>query len=760
MKRIFFSFYALFFCGFVFAQYESKFTILDNNYSYEYNEASRNFSICKKTSDNKFSCELFKIAKYDQFSTPIELKDFINSFFKTEEFNTLGQKVVLNQIEKDISDIVNASTDFSATETSTELNGLLKNPIEKDTTYIKDGLKSSYFLVSQKDNSNYIIESEGDLKLFDPFEFPFANELKNNQDTFTDEIQKQIRLKLEANKEVILKTFFSRIESIYHTNLRNFFKTKITKSETYTFLTSKELIPNGSVVKSFFGFHYLVKGNAFYLESCKNSDSQSCATYGLFSLNIDASDFVQKVYAQHNQFKSGDDFNTEALKRIFSILKLSMSNARLKKENEEFQNKLAKTVDSIERQSTNYSGQLVLAKSFDLNILIKGGGENVKFLGIKVGEKDKKSLYTKFLVDYATVHFFNNRADKIAIAGHLANEENRTQVLINKSWSLPLRELNSRDQSNETITKNGKQLRFVYDDVLDYLPTDRHNYAIQNGNVKLIPGDTIKLKERKIGDYFTGVFFSDFLGLNSNNTNSLIVAEGRIRVPWNLRNMGKWTMMDNLSAYVSVVLVGDIENSSRRIDLGEFTLEDLNGFESDNFNLLRSNNIDAGIQITPLTFEWKGASTFIHTRYGLRFLRTGAEYNLLTPTTNETGETIDNIQDQSFQIYSIGQEAELNFEIRPQSTIGIDLTIGLNWFGSTGTNDNEINFRTTNNSYNLKVLANLFSLVNPDTSKSGVFVRIGGHYNHGNSEIFPQIMVGYATNLTSFVNKFKSNQSN
>ncbi|MEL7122716.1 MAG: hypothetical protein AAFO07_24935, partial [Bacteroidota bacterium] len=65
-------------------------------------------------------------------------------------------------------------------------------------------------------------------------------------------------------------------------------------------------------------------------------------------------------------------------------------------------------------------------------------------------------------------------------------------------------------------------------------------------------------------------------------------------------------------------------------------------------------------------------------------------------------------------------------------------------------------FNTTNNSANIKVMANLYTLVNPNSRKSGLFFRLGGHYDTGNFKLFPQMMLGYATNLTSFINRTQS----
>lgn len=315
-------------------------------------------------------------------------------------------------------------------------------------------------------------------------------------------------------------------------------------------------------------------------------------------------------------------------------------------------------------------------------------------------------------------------------------------------------------------------------------------------------------------------FIQIFLGLNSNNSNNLIVAEGKIRIPFNLRSglhwfprersfnrpppklyrkkmtenglenrfenrirrrierkderlarnyeymylSGKHTFFDHFSAYASVSLLNGFEDSSRKVLLEDVEVEEstpfdesTEDFETDNFNLLVNNNLDAGLQVVPYSYEWKGANTFLHFRYGIRFLRTGIEYNLVEKdTTNSEMETPPNVlETRDFQVYSLGQEAELLIEMRPQSAVGIDLILGVSWLGRTGTNKNDVNFKTSNNTANLKAIANIYAFLSPEDSKSGVSVKLGIQYNTGNYRIFPQLMVGYATNLTSFVNKFK-----
>ena len=65
-------------------------------------------------------------------------------------------------------------------------------------------------------------------------------------------------------------------------------------------------------------------------------------------------------------------------------------------------------------------------------------------------------------------------------------------------------------------------------------------------------------------------------------------------------------------------------------------------------------------------------------------------------------------------------------------------------------------FMIFNESKVLRGELNLFSKVNPDNSNGGIYARLGGSYDVDTQNFYPQIMVGYATNLSSFINKFSN----
>jgi hypothetical protein len=389
-------------------------------------------------------------------------------------------------------------------------------------------------------------------------------------------------------------------------------------------------------------------------------------------------------------------------------------------------------------------------------------------------KKNKDYIKTDitFNTEYALIHFFNDRLDNIAIVGKLSDDSETLYTLYNRKWSLPIRELLNRRQTNIFTTKDSIIYQYNYQDVLKFLPDDSFNFAVKNQTVKLLPGAPEDIEDRSISDYFTGIFFTDVLGLNSNNENSLIVAEGQIKIPFYLRNNRIWTFIDHFSAYVRLNLFSGFESGNRKVDLPNLIVNDITdfnettqNFKTDNFNLFTNNNLDAGLQIVPLTLEWKGAASFINLRYGLRFLRTGVQYNISesTTTTDEQGVTITDvkfIEQRNFQVYATGHEAEINLAIRRQgSLIGADITGGLNWISETGTNKDNVNLITTNNTPNFKMELNLYAFTDSKKSDSGIFARLGMNYNLGNSRGYPQLLVGYATNLTSFVNKLSGDEN-
>ncbi|APQ18783.1 hypothetical protein [Maribacter hydrothermalis] len=712
MRKIYLLFFVLT-TTIVYCQETSDFELIDKTFQYQFNKATNEFTICQ-ISKTERNCTIYHLKNEDAFALP-EMQSHITAYYK--------------DLKETLRSYDSLEIEFS---TTTLLNK------KKDTVYIKQPIKVKAFLIELTKANNDTIYSLKPLnsifKPLDSIKIKYS-EIVSKDAEFKLKLKQTLIDSLNNKKDDILKI----VTQTYTDEFNSFYKRKIAKSEDYTYLATEEFTLSNDSTEKIIWLH-LIKKNIFYLKAISEKDEKSFKIYGPLKTDIGESEFVQRIFEQYNQFAKVNS-NDLTLEKIFALIKSPLEN-NSKKESKKFQKEMVAAVaDSIENIETTYSGRIILKKEFKL---YPTGNEN--------------KIEKTFKVDSATISFFNNRADNIAIVGRL---DGKSYVLLNNLYSLPLREFNNPSQTNGFPNK----YKYHYNDVFDYVPDLKYNYAVKSEEIQLLPEKPVKIRERKLMDYFTGIFFSDFLGLNNNNTNGLIVAEAQMRFPLHLRNYKFFTLLDNITIHASANLFSGFANSNRKIELADinstspesFVENDPFRFKTDNFNLLLNNNIDAGIRASIATLEWKGASTFVHLRYGLRFLRTGVEYNLNESLTTEDGSTINTLfEKRDFQIFSVGQELETNFEIRPQSNIGADLTIGLNWFGATGTNKNDIKFNTTNNSPNIKVMANLYALTNPNNRKSGLFFRLGGHYDLGNYDLYPQIMVGYATNLTSFVNRVQS----
>ncbi len=741
----------------LFAQKPKAAKILDQTYSLDYDKASHLFTMCEKITPLNKDCVQKTIADDNVFIFQEKLKKALEKQVGAYEFKIFGKDLTLANFNTiDYNSVAFTLDPSQLANVGNEVTIKLDNA-PKDFPEFK--LKTTAAGVYELSNKDVITT-------------PMQSISNANIVTTTPTFIQSIQGELDNNKDQIATFYASKVKQEFIKLLQDLYNTTITKGTDYVFLATEPLNNAANpAIKEPSNFYILLEDSTFHIKVCKGADESDCKKFIDFNANVLESEFIDTMTSTHQLFAKNDDLNKAALGKIYLLIKSKISSKAVAKDKKAFEDNFKGKIEALESGAKTYSGQFVLKNKVNLyevkevgKIDKKGKIRTCKDGTIKTKKENVLNESVYLLIDSLNIRIFNNRADNLTIVGRLSDDKENTLILTNSEYSLPFREFGYKTQTNSLIDKNGKTYYYRYDDVLDYLPYDRYNYAVRNGNIKVKTKDTVKVAERKIGDYFTGIFFSDILGLNSNSGNSLITAEGRIRIPWHFRNYGRSTFVDNITAYASVNLVSGLEDSSRQITLDDTIDPDETSvansalFNSNNFNLLVNNNIDAGISITPYTFEWKGASTFIHLRYGLRFLRTGVEYNLkeqVNTVVNGVPIVQENILEQrSFQVYSIGQEAEINFEIRPQSSVGADVTFGLNWFRATGTNKNDVNFSTMNNTPNLKLMTNIYAFTDSEDSNSGIYVRLGGHYNLGNSKVFPQLMVGYATNLSSFVNKF------
>ena len=369
---------------------------------------------------------------------------------------------------------------------------------------------------------------------------------------------------------------------------------------------------------------------------------------------------------------------------------------------------------------------------------------------------DKKPDSLTFFIEGASIRFFNNRINTISVDGHVGIVK-KTITFENKNNSIPFRSLNSdKDKRfyNLKTNVNGVNYTLDCDEVLDYRHVDtEYNFTVKNKNYELKPNQEVKIESRNLFDYFTAIVFSDFLGINDTGNNSLLMAEGRAVIPLEVINRGNINGPHYFEGYLNTSLYNGQEEGKNFV---EWKSKDANGGAYDKiemFEFFKKKNVEAGLNFGIFALEWKGISTYVVLDYGVQFYRTRVRY---------FKDDANNYDD--YQVYSIGHGPKIKFEIRPQVNFGADLNIGFMGYNYNGINsksnlNDELRNHVIDDKHvflnNFYILSNFYTKLNDKEKNNGLYFRLGGFYDFETSDISPQLMVGYATNLTSFINKFK-----
>ena len=755
------------------AQAQQRTTIAGNEIETSYDPIKKILKTCIAAANSQY-CKTPELDIDSNMMLGAELDKNLKAFFADDkvQYNLFG-------VELQKADIVNHTF---APDITVDLE--LLDSTSTAVIALDGALEQHYFKITKEEENpeapegeettyKYFVElNNAALKAIEKAEFKPAKPFAEDKDDFETDLENFIHDELNNAKMALQNEIKEGEDAFIEASTKAMYEAVTMPQEEYEFET-KGTFKDADGNEKDLSVYSLFDKTTFTLKITGEDDFAATTTYGPYALDITEDDFVDRVIAQHDSIANTGDNKTE-LEKVHAVLAQKILTQRQENFEQEIEDTIKSRLDSLVNADKTFSGQIKLEGEIDLYIETKVPRKDK--LGNEKTKKYKDSILlkykntdvladVKFKPEYALVRFFNDRLDNIAIVGTLGDDDTQ-YTLYNRFWSLPIRELLNRKQTNSFVAEDGVQYRYFYQDALKFLPQSHFNYAVKNQEVRIDPDTPHDIEDRSISDYFTGIFFTDALGLNSNNENSFIVAEAQLRFPFHLRNHKIFTFVDHFSAYARFNLFNGFEGGNRRIDLADVVVDDVTAFDesteaftTDNFNLFTNSNLDAGLQIVPLTIEWKGAASFIYFRYGLRFLRTGVQYNLSenTVTTNADGTTSNDVtflEQRNFQVYSTGHEAEINVAIRRQGAlIGADVTGGLNWISETGTNRDDVNLVTTNNTPNLKIELNLYAFTNANTSSSGIFARLGMNYNLGNSRGYPQLLVGYATNLSTFVNR-------
>lgn len=424
-----------------------------------------------------------------------------------------------------------------------------------------------------------------------------------------------------------------------------------------------------------------------------------------------------------------------------------------------------RTTEAIDAAGDEFSAVLSLHKKVPYYSTVKDSTYTDK-------DGKTKKTYSKTPIDSLTVesaylNFFNNKASTIVITAK-EPKSGKTLEFINRQFSIPIRYFNIYGSSVSAQAElNGEYIKIEYNDVFDYEPSSEHfNYSVANREYLLDTKNSTKdvkqevnIVQRRFFDFFTGILYSDVMGINTENENSLVNAQVRLLIPMNLRNWRKWTFTRQFTTEANVALINELGDNSRVIEL-----DDTENTTFSNFDLLRKNNLYAKINLDVFTYESKGWFLNTSLGYSAAFYKTGFQYT----SVNDSGQD----ETTTAQLFSLGHGPYINFEIRPQNNFGADVRFSLEDISYNDTDmlagksvRKELMTDTGQNHFLVKyntaaVEANFYWLLNPETSKGGVYAKVGTYYHTQSHDIFPQILVGYATNLTSFVNRFSKDNGN
>jgi hypothetical protein len=599
---------------------------------------------------------------------------------------------------------------------------------------LKDENKKIYI---ENGTFNIIVENE------ESFFNKFFETFNTKKDELIDCIIKPTELYINESDIVFPEKEIKKLEEIFASSLKkNDFK--LVRTVTATSQTDNNDIKNYEVSIKFNA------GDTYVLKFC--DDNYLCEATTKFKLTEDKTTFKAKI----NSFITTKLSETRTiseldLELLYNDCRVESEKTKIKEAIKPFQDTITSILEKIENLETQYSGIVKLNKIIRTYEIVDDPYTLFGFQ--KSSKKLKEDKSEKFVIKDAHLRFFNNKLKDVVIVGYLENNPDLEFRVLNINYSIPIRSFNNSKQYLP-ISPNDDDAKKLYiniNDVFDYDKSDSYNYSVRNKEYNLKAGESVKIEERKLMDYFTAVIFSDFLGLNNNSTNALLQAEGRIKIPIWISNFRTFSIFNALNADVNATIYNGFDDSSRFIEPLEVVDEDGSpSFIINNFDYIKNNNVNAGINLGLFNWEWKGLYTEFNFGYGLRYFRSGLRHTIVN-------DGVDNVK--TYQLNALSHELIANFEIRPQLNFGADLNFAFNWLNARGaTDDVPIILNQDNNNDDksvLRVQLNLYSKLNPDKTNDGIYARLGGFYHLGAKDFFPQILVGYATNLSTFVNKFK-----
>jgi hypothetical protein len=395
-----------------------------------------------------------------------------------------------------------------------------------------------------------------------------------------------------------------------------------------------------------------------------------------------------------------------------------------------------------------------------------------EFNANSVNEKWEIDSSLRLVIEQVSFEISDNFITRITIDGIVTDGITSEEVSIdNTIWSLALKKF---DHQTNSVSFKDSMYSFSYGAVFLYkaTATGSKGYHIQDAEFTLKPFQEKTLLKRGLDQYLGINIFSDYFGLYAPNPNSPLSMSFSANIPLNLYQKRNQRFFQQANVTINTAILnnfggiggfGNIIKHEPIIDTSNKS-PIVDTFMLDHFDLIRFKNFSVSGYFTTIGLEAKKLNTTFHIGLGAELYVSRFKYTEATDSIDISNE------------YSIVSAAPfINFiaEYRPDQFFGINMEARVKYLTmltssnaipqlleSAGLYEKNVlnkkgyNEMTFINRLVFTAEMDLFAHIN-NKGKSGIFARVGGELSINNANIFPMIVLGYSTNLDSYINSIR-----
>lgn len=354
----------------------------------------------------------------------------------------------------------------------------------------------------------------------------------------------------------------------------------------------------------------------------------------------------------------------------------------------------------------------------------------------------------------------------------------------NPQFSLSFSGLN---QGQFTLKLPVVEMHSLYINFGDILQYQSHNSEftsiVKNQKYVIKPKTFVKVLKRGLSDYMSFRTFLDPLGFLGKNPNGFVQLEGHAAMPLGFKNRKRSNFLPEANFTFSYIYSNSItsepriaptyflRNSNSEKD-GKMLGDTISRF-TNNLDLVKYSYYQFNARFSIYALEMKKFNSWLHFESGIKV--TGAKVGTDTTVNYMRNDTIIGSQRFNSRImHKLIPNAQIRLEIRPDYFIGANICMGIAYLGNTPMGNNSPSNNTDisflyQNAWALPHEVNVYAKTNSG-GKGGLFFRYTGWwaFNKNLSEFvnrdplsdnnqinkssyFPQILVGYSTNLSTII---------